>query len=81
MPVKNSIADLCELLLELGFSETREKIRLIYRHPFGGTVLIRPYKGKDKVKLTDMLVLRQQLDYNGVLASEELDRRLRKMPA
>ena len=84
MPVKASnvaFADLRELLLELGFSESREKTRLIYRHPVGGTILIRPYKGKDKVKLTDMLVVRQQLDYNGVLASDDLDRRLRKVPA
>lgn len=84
MPVKNSkvaFADLRDLLLELGFRETREKTRLIYRHPVGGTVLIRPYKAKDKVKLTDMLVVRQQLDYNGVLASDDLDRRLETMPA
>ena len=84
MPVKNSkvaFADLRELLLELGFSETREKTRVIYRHPVGGTLLIRPYKGSEKVKLTDMLVVRQQLDYNGMVASDDLDRRLQKMPA
>lgn len=84
MPVRNSnvgFADLRELLLELGFSETREKTRFIFRHPVGGTVLMRPYKDKDKVKLTDMLVVRQQLDYNGVLRSDDLDRRLHKTPA
>jgi hypothetical protein len=84
MPVKNSsiaFADLRDLLLELGFSETREKTRVIYRHPVGGTFLIRPYKDKDKVKLTDMLVVREQLDYNGIIAPDDLDRRLQKMPA
>lgn len=84
MPVKNSkvaFTDLRELLLELGFSETREKTRLIYRHPVGGTLLIRPYRNKDKVKLTDMLVVRTHLDYNGMIASGDLDRRLEKLPA
>ena len=84
MPVKNSkvaFAVLRELLLELGFSETREETRTIYRHPVAGTLLIRPYKDNDKIKLTDLLVVRQQLDYNGVLAADELDRRLEKMPA
>ena len=84
MPVKNSkvaFNDLRELLLELGFSETREKTRLIYHHPVGGTILIRPYKGNAKVKLTDMFVVREQLDYNGVIASHDLDRRLLKTPA
>ena len=84
MPVKNSkvaFGDLRELLLELGFSEAREKDRLIYRHPAAGTLLLRPYKIKDKVKLTDMLVVRQQLDYNGMIASDDLERRLEKTPA
>jgi hypothetical protein len=84
MPVKNSkvaFADLREVLLELGFAETREKDRLVYRHPAAGTLLLRPYKVKDKVKLTDMLVVRQQLDYNGMIASDELSRRLEQMPA
>src|SRR5947209_1143012 len=76
-----SFAELRELLLELGFHETVEKARLVFTHPVGGTLLFRRYRSNERVTLGDMLVVREQLEYNGVLDSAELDRLLHKTPA
>jgi hypothetical protein len=66
--MKNSdvtFAELREFLLDLGFRETTEKTRLRFEHPCGSILLFRLYKGREKVSLPDMLVLRVQLEDRG----------------
>ena len=69
-----SFAELRALLLDLGFQETVEKTRLVFEHPVGGTLLFRRYKGTDRISLGDMLVVRGQLEDNGVIEAGALAR-------
>jgi hypothetical protein len=74
-------AELRELLKELGFQETVEKAQFVFEHPAGCTFLFRRYKDRDKVTLGDLLVVSQQLDWNGLMESADFDRLLHKTPA
>ncbi|MFO0968446.1 MAG: hypothetical protein U0793_23060 [Gemmataceae bacterium] len=76
-----SFAELRALLLDLGFQETVEKTRLVFEHPVGGTLLFRRYKGTDRISLGDMLVVRGQLEDNGVIEAGALARFFQKTPA
>jgi hypothetical protein len=77
-----SFDELRELLLELGFREIPQtKPRFKFEHPVGGTFLFPRYKPGEKVSLGDMLVVRGQLDYNGLIDASAFDRSLHKTPA
>jgi hypothetical protein len=78
---KNGIrfAELRELLLSVGFSESVEQTRMTFAYPSSGTFLLfRPYGPKDRVSDRDMLVVRRQLLDNGLIEPSTLDRFLEK---
>ena len=81
---KNGItfAELRELLLGLGFSESVEPTRTAFTYPTTGTYLLfRRHGPKDGVSERDMLVVRRQLLDNGLIEPSSLDRFLEKASA
>lgn len=77
-----TFAELRELLFELGFREKPEKTRLRFEHPAVGTVLLfRLYDRTEKVNARDMLVVRGQLEDNGLIESSAFDRFLQNATA
>jgi hypothetical protein len=74
--------ELRELLVDLSCSETKEKNRISFAHPALGTFLLfRPHRPKELVSARDMLVVRRQLVYNGLIEESELDAFLQKASA
>ena len=71
-----------EFLLELGFREIpQEKPRFKLEHPSGSILLFRLYKDREKVTARDVLIVRRQLEEQGVIESSAFDRLLQKTPA
>jgi hypothetical protein len=78
-----------KLLLELGFVEkTVEKTpvthvpALIFGHAESGTVFtFRKYRPRERVSNYDLLGIRSQLDWNGLLSEAAFDAALRKASA
>jgi predicted RNA binding protein YcfA (HicA-like mRNA interferase family) len=76
-------ATLRKLLLDLGFVE---KIvpgsHIIFGHAASKTVFVfRLYQPKDKVNLMDLVGVRKQLDWRGLLSEHAFDASLRKASA
>src|SRR5215471_17514517 len=71
-----TLGELRELLLEVGFSESRhERDRLRFEHPVTGTILLfRPYDSDEAVSHRDMAVVRRQLVDNGLMEGAAFDR-------
>ena len=77
-----TFAELRDLLLELGYSETPEKTRLRFVHPrYQTDLLFRPYRPKEMVHPRDILLVRRQLVDNGLIEESDLDRFLQKASA
>lgn len=71
-----------EFLKVLGFREISEdKPRLRFDHPAGPVLLFRLYKATEKVNARDIVVVRRQLEDQGVIAATDFDRLLQKTPA
>jgi hypothetical protein len=76
-------AQLRALLLELGFVEgVVDGKYLGFYHADSDTVFpFRMYRPQDTVSLADLVTVRQQLDWRGLLSAEAFDAALRKASA
>jgi hypothetical protein len=76
-------AKLRALLLELGFVEgVVEGKYLGFYHAESDTVFpFRSYRPQDKVSMADLVTVRKQLDWRGLLSEEAFDAALRKASA
>jgi hypothetical protein len=76
-------AKLRALLLDLGFVEgVVEGKYLGFYHADSDTVFpFRMYRPQDKVSMADLVTVRQQLDWRGLLREEAFDAALRKASA
>ena len=73
-----TFADLRQFLLRLGFVETRvPKSHLVYQHASSGTVLtVRPYRPRDHVDATTLIVVRRHLVERGLIEAAAFERLL-----
>lgn len=77
-----TFAELRQLLVGLGFTVSKRGKFWFFEHPATGTVLpYRPYRTRERVTLRDLSSTRFQLDWQGVLAPEAFDERLKKATA
>jgi hypothetical protein len=78
-----TFAELRELLLDLGFSESlEEKKATRFTYPATRTFLLfRAYRPKEIVHIRDMLVVRRQLVDNGLIEPAVLESFLQKASA
>jgi hypothetical protein len=76
-------AKLRALLLDLGFVEgVVEGKYLGFYHADSDTVFpFRRYRSQDKVSMADLVTVRKQLDWRGLLNEEAFDAALRKASA
>jgi hypothetical protein len=76
-------ATLRRLLRDLGFREgtTPEGHHVFEHEPSGALFVFRAYKPQDRVSVPDMISVRTQFDYRGLLSPEALERRLKKASA
>jgi hypothetical protein len=82
-------AALRDLLLELGFAE--QTVPKSAETPVPGVAfhhaasdcffVFRPYRPQDRVSLTDLVGVRSQLDWRGLLTEQAFDAALRKASA
>jgi hypothetical protein len=77
-----SFAELRQLLLDLGFSESRSGKFWRFEHARSETILLfRPYRSRERVTLLDLHITRQDLDWHGLLEEQEFDDLLKKASA
>ncbi len=77
-----SFTELRQLLLDLGFTQSRRGKFWFFEHPPSGTVFgYRPYRAREKVTLVDLQMTRKQLDWRDVLSEQAFDDRLKKATA
>jgi hypothetical protein len=71
------------LLLDLEFIEGKTpEGHLVFKHPETDHLFIfRHYKPKDCVTIADVVMVRSQLDYLGLMDPSAFDRRLQKVSA
>jgi hypothetical protein len=75
-------AELRQLLLDLGFTRSKEGKFWIFEHPPSGTGFgYRAYRAREKVTLGDLHMTRKHLDWRGVLGEDAFDDRLKKASA
>ncbi len=75
-------AELRRLLLDLGFTETRNNAGWRFEHPASGAVfLFRPYSVGEKVSMPDLVSTRMHLDWRGLLSAAAFDDSFAKTPA
>jgi hypothetical protein len=75
-------AELRGLLVDLGFTESRQGKFWRFEHSPSGTVFeYRPYRARERVTAVDLHATRGQLDWRGLLAPEAFDDRLKKATA
>lgn len=77
-----TFAELRKLLLDLGFTLSRQGKFWVFEHPSSGAVFeYRPYRVREKITLVDLHMTRKQLDWRDLLAPEAFDNRLKKATA
>lgn len=77
-----TFAELRQLLVALGFIESKRGKFWFFEHPPSGTILpYRPYRPRERVTLRDVNSTRFQLDWRGVLSPEAFDDLLKKATA
>jgi hypothetical protein len=76
-------AKLRALLLDLGFVEAVVEGKYLgFYHADSDTVFpFRMYRPKDQVSMADLMTVRSQLDWRGLLSQEAFDAALRKASA
>ena len=72
-----------KVLLDLGFAErVIEGKYLAFYHRESDTIFpFRMYRAQDKVSMADIVSVRSQLDWRGLMDKEEFDASLRKASA
>lgn len=77
-----SLGRLRRFLLDLGFSEVPDEQGHRFEHPASGTILLfRSYKLREKVHMPDLIAMKSQLDWRGLLPADAFDASLQKTPA
>jgi hypothetical protein len=77
-----TFAELRQLLLDLGFTPSKQGKFWFFEHPPSGTILgYRPYRASEKITLVDLQATRKQLDWRDVLGEKAFDDRLKKATA
>jgi hypothetical protein len=77
-----SFAELRQLLLDLGFTQSRRGKFWFFEHPSSGTVFgYRPYRVREKVTLMDLHMTRRHLDLRGALEEQAFDGLLKQATA
>jgi hypothetical protein len=81
-PSSIRFTQLRHLLDDLGFSEVRQEAGWRFEHDPSETVfLFRPYRPGDPVYEHDLLLVRSQLDWRGLMPADQFDDSLKKTPA
>ena len=71
-----------QLLLDLGFTQSKQGKFWFFEHKPSGTVLgYRPYRAREKVTLMDLHMTRKHLDWRGVLSEDAFEERFKKATA
>jgi hypothetical protein len=77
-----TFAELRQLLLDLGFTESRQGKFWHFEFPASETsVTYRPYRARERVTLLDIHRTRRHLDLRGVLGEQAFDNLLKKATA
>ena len=77
-----SFAQLRRFLLDLGFSEVPHKRGHRFEHGPSNTILLfRPYRLREKVHMPDMVRIKSELDWRGLVTGDAFDDSLQKTPA
>ncbi len=71
-----------QILLDLGFTESRRGKAWYFEHPPSETIfLFRPYRLRERITLMDLVHVRTHLDWRGVLAERAFENMLEKASA
>jgi hypothetical protein len=82
MPERVTYGQLREVLLSLGFKESRRGEGIGFEHPESDTLfLFRSYKDADKVQPAEVFHVRELLDARALLGADSFDRLLTRAPA
>lgn len=77
-----SFAQMRRFLLDLGFTEVSENHGRRFEHLPSNTIfLFRPYRLRDKVHMPDLVRIKSQLDWRGLVSADAFDDSLQKTPA
>jgi hypothetical protein len=69
-----SFAQLRRFLIDLGFSEVPDKRGHRLEHSSSNTILLfRPYRPRDKVHMPDLVRIKSQLDWRGLVSADAFD--------
>lgn len=75
-------AELQQLLLDLGFTQSKRGKFWFFEHPTSETIFTyRPYKPQEKITLKDLFLTRKHLDWRGVLSENAFDELLKQASA
>ena len=74
-------AKLRSVLLKLGFSERvlEGKYPAFYHEESDTFFVFRKYRSRDKVSMVDLVTVRKQLDWQGLMSEEAFEASLRKV--
>ena len=82
MPERVTYGQLREVLLSLGFEETRRAEGIGLEHPESDTLfLLRPYKQSDPVQPAEVFQVRELLNARALLGADSFNRLLTRAPA
>src|SRR5437870_1155098 len=82
MPERVTYGQLREVLLSLGFEETRRAEGIGLEHPESDTLfLFRPYKQSEPVQPAEVFQVRELLDARALLGADSFNRLLTRAPA
>ncbi len=77
-----SFGRLRRFLLDIGFNEVAQKPNWRLEHASSGTFFVfRPYKLREKVHMPDLIAVKSQLDWRGLVPADAFDGSLHKTPA
>ncbi len=77
-----SFGKLRRFLLDLGFIEVPDERGHRFEHRASGTILLfRPYKLREKVHMPDLIAMKSQLDWRGLVPADVFETSLHKTPA
>jgi len=77
-----SFARLRRFLGDIGFTEVEQKPYWRFEHPSSNTVFIfRPYRLREKVNMPDLISVKSQLDWRGLVSADAFGDSLQKTPA
>jgi hypothetical protein len=77
-----TFAELRQLLLDLGFTQSKQGKFWRFEHQSSGTIFgYRPYRSREKLTVGDLHMTRKQLDWRDVLSEKAFDDRLKKATA